>query len=210
LRQPLGATALLALGFMAAKITPANFALLRGNASMASMTPDDVFSTVRSVQPDSSGRVQISFDETHRRVVEGRMDDQAIQRLLVAASHEEANPAVRVESVDILKNRAGSSEVRDALLNRLANDPVVSVRLKALEGLKPFSTDSDVRKILSQVLLADDSDVVRMRVVDMLVEHRDDALVGMLQSLMQREDNDYVRLKCEKALKELNASVGTF
>jgi hypothetical protein len=210
LRQPLGATALLALGFMAAKITPANFALLRGNASMASMTPDDVFSTVRSVQPDSSGRVQISFDETHRRVVEGRMDDQAIQRLLLAASHEEANPAVRVESVDILKNRAGSSEVRDALLNRLANDPVVSVRLKALEGLKPFSTDSDVRKILSQVLLADDSDVVRMRVVDMLVEHRDDAMVGMLQSLMQREDNDYVRLKCEKALKEMNASVGTF
>jgi hypothetical protein len=112
--------------------------------------------------------------------------------------------------VDILKNRAGSSEVRDALLNRLANDPVVSVRLKALEGLKPFSTDADVRKTLSQVLLADDSDVVRMRVVDMLVEHRDDAMVGMLQSLMQREDNDYVRLKCEKALKEMNASVGTF
>jgi hypothetical protein len=32
----------------------------------------------------------------------------------------------------------------------------------------------------------------------------------MLQSVMQREDNGYVRLKCEKALKELNASIGTF
>jgi hypothetical protein len=210
-RQPLIATALVALGFIAARMTPANLAALRGGGmSTASMTPDDVFSTVRSVQPDASGRVQISFDETHRKVVEGRMDDQAIQRLLLAASREEQNPAVRVESVDILKNRAASSEVRDALLNRLASDPVVSVRLKALEGLKAYSADPDVRKILSQVLLADDSDVVRMRVIDLLVERRDDSMVGMLQNVMQREDNGYVRLKCEKALKEMNASIGTF
>jgi len=214
-RQPIFATALVALGFVAAKMTPADFASLRnwgsvrGGANLASTTPDDVFSTVRSVQPDASGRVQISFDETHRRMVEGRMDDQAIQRLLLAASHEE-NPAVRVESVDILKSSAGSVQVRDALLNAVAHDPVASVRLKALEGLKPLSSDPEVRKVLSQVLMADDSDVVRMRVVDMLVERRDDALVGTLQSLMQHEDNSYVRLKCEKALKEMNASIGTF
>ena len=71
---------------------------------------------MRSVQPDNGGRVQIAFDETRRRVVEGRMGDPAIQRLLLAAAHEE-NSAVRVESVDVLKNRADSSEVRDALLN---------------------------------------------------------------------------------------------
>ena len=211
LRQPLGATVLVALGFMAAKITPANFALLRGSGTLstASMTPDDVFSTVRSVQPDAAGRVQISFDETHRRAVEGRMDDPAIQRLLLAASHEE-NPAVRVESVDILKSSAGSSQVRDALLNALATDPIASVRLKALEGLKPISTDPAVRKTLSQVLLTDDNAAVRMQVVDLLVAHRDDSMVGMLQNLMQHEDNGYVRLKCEKALKEMNASIGTF
>lgn len=210
LRQPLGATALIALGFMAAKITPANLAMLRGGgASMASMAPDDVFSTVRSVQPDRAGRVQISVDETRRRTVEGRMDDQSIQRLLLAAAHEE-NPAVRVESVDILKTSAGTSQVRDALLNALATDPIASVRLKALEGLKPISTDPAVRKTLSQVLLTDDNAAVRMQVVDLLVAHRDDSMVGMLQGLMQHEDNSYVRLKCEKALKEMNASIGTF
>jgi hypothetical protein len=173
------------------------------------MAPDDVFSTVRSVQPDNAGRVQISFDETRRKVVEGRMDDAAIQRLLLAASREE-NPAVRVESVDILKSSAGSSQVRDALLNALAHDPIASVRLKALEGLKPISTDPEVRKTLSQALMTDDNAAVRMQVVDLLVAHRDDSMVGMLQSLMQHEDNGYVRLKCEKALKEMNASIGTF
>jgi hypothetical protein len=35
-------------------------------------------------------------------------------------------------------------------------------------------------------------------------------MVGVLQGVVQREDNSYVRQKCEKALKEVNASIGTF
>jgi hypothetical protein len=100
--------------------------------------------------------------------------------------------------------------VRDALLNRVANDPNPGVRLKALEGLKQFAGDAQVRKTLAQALLTDDNAAVRMQVVDLLVAHRDDSMVGMLQSVMQREDNGYVRLKVEKALKEMNASIGTF
>ncbi len=212
LRQPLGATALVALGFMAARVTPGTlpFGLgSHGGLSTASLAGDDVYSTVRAVQPASGGKVQISFDETRRRVVEGRMDEQSIQRLLLAAAREQ-DSAVRVESVDVLKNQADSSQVRDALLNRVANDPNAGVRLKALEGLKQFAGDPQVRKTLAQALLTDDNAAVRMQVVDLLVAHRDDSLVGMLQSVMQREDNDYVRLKIEKALKAANASIGTF
>ncbi len=215
LRQPLAAAALLTVGFMAARIMPGispfpgfGLASHRGVTS-ASVGGDDVFSTIRSVQPDSGGRVQIAFDETRRRVVEGRMDEQAIQRLLLAAAHEQ-DSAVRVESVDLLKNQADSREVRDALLNRVAYDPNAGVRLKALEGLKQFANDPQVRKTLAQALLTDDNAAVRMQVVDLLLPHRDDSMVGMLQSVMQREDNAVVRLKVEKALKEMNASIGTF
>jgi hypothetical protein len=79
-----------------------------------------------------------------------------------------------------------------------------------VEGLKSLAGEPDVRKVLAQVLLGDDNSAVRMQVVDLLVEHRDDAIVGVLQDLMQKENNSYVRLKSEKALKEMNASVGTF
>ena len=37
-----------------------------------------------------------------------------------------------------------------------------------------------------------------------------DQIVGVLQNVVQKDNNSYVRLKCEKALKEMNASVGTF
>jgi hypothetical protein len=49
-----------------------------------------------------------------------------------------------------------------------------------------------------------------MQVVDLLVTRRDDSMVGVLQSVVQREDNSGVRQKLEKALKDMNASVGTF
>ncbi|HEX3877443.1 MAG TPA: HEAT repeat domain-containing protein [Bryobacteraceae bacterium] len=213
LRQPLGATALVALGFMAAKITPGFLPGLslphNKNIATASLGSDDVFSTVRSVQPDRSGGVQIAFDETRRRVVDGQLSDAAIQRLLLTAAHEQ-DSAVRVESVDALKDRCDSSEVRDALLNVVAHDNNPGVRLKALEGLKPLAADPQVRKTLAQVLLTDDNARMRMQVADLLVAHRDDSLVGTLQTVMQREDNGYVRLKIEKALKDMNASTGTF
>ena len=202
-RTPVGAVALVALGFFAARFTGAG-------VPASSLSPaGEVFSTVRSVQPDSTGHVQIAFDETRRRVVSGLTGDRDIQRLLLAAARED-NPAVRVESVDLLRSRADSGEVRDALLNAVARDPNAGVRLKALDGLKPLAGDPQVRKTLAQVLLADDNPAVRMQVVDLLVSHRDDATVGVFQNLVQKEDNNYVRLKCEKALKDMNASIGTF
>jgi anti-sigma factor RsiW len=217
LRRPVGALALIALGFLAARMTtgltnglptglPTGSAL---PATSAGFVPEEALSTVRSVRPDPSGHVEIAFDETRRRVVSGRMDDSNIQRLLLAAAHGD-NAAVRVESMDLLRARAGSTEVRDALLNAVAQDSNAGVRLKALEGLKALVGDAEVRKTLARVLLTDDNAAIRMQVVDLLVSRRDDSTVGMLQDLVQKEDNNSVRLKVAKALKDMNASVGTF
>jgi hypothetical protein len=210
LRQPVGALALLAIGFFAARLINTAAPSTTG-ALLSSLTSptDDVYSTVRSVQPDNAGGVAISLDETRRKVVKGSMSDGNIQRLLLAAAHED-NPAVRVESVDLLRSQSGSTEVRDALLNVLSADSNAGVRLKALEGLKPLAGDPEVRKTLRRVLLADDNVAVRMLVIDLLVANRDDNMVGMMQGLVQKENNNSVRLKLEKALRDMNASPGRF
>ncbi len=210
LRQPIGALALIAIGFFGARLIHTGAPSGTG-ALLSSVTSptDEVYSTVRSVQPDNSGGVAISLDETHRRVVTGSMNAPNIQRLLLAAAHED-NPAVRVESVDLLRSQSGSTEVRDALLNVVSQDTNPGVRLKALEGLKPLAADSEVRRTLRRVLLTDDNVAVRMQVIDLLLANRDDNMVGMMQGLVQRENNNSVRLKLEKALRDMNASPGRF
>jgi anti-sigma factor RsiW len=209
-RMPLGASALLALGFVTARLTTPGAA---GPFNLASLTPD-VISSIRSVQParagSQPGEVQIVLDETRQRVVSGQLNDSNIQRLMLAAAHDENNPGVRWESVDLLKSQSDSSPVRELLLNRVAEDPNPGVRLKALDGLKTYTGDPQVRKVLAQVLVHDDNPGVRIAAVDALTAHADDKMVGFLQGVVQKEDNTYVRRRCVKALQDMNASVGTF
>jgi hypothetical protein len=170
---------------------------------------DNIYPAVRDVKAENDGTVRIRFDETSHHEVTGRLEDANIKRLLLAGSRDE-DAAVRVESVGLLKNRVDSPEVRDSLLNALAGDPNDGVRLKALDALRPLAGDARVTKTLSQVLLNDANPAVRMQVIDLMVTRRDDSMVGVLQNLMQREDNSGVRLKASKVLKDWNASIGTF
>jgi HEAT repeat protein len=143
-------------------------------------------------------------------LITGSLSDGNIERLMLAAARDESNDGLRVESIEILKRRAGSSEVRDALLAALRNDPNPGVRFKALDGLKGMASEPEVRKTLSYVLQNDQNPGVRIQVIDLLTAQQDTELVGMLQHLVTKESNNYVRQRCEKALQELNASVGTF
>lgn len=201
-RVPVGALALIAIGYFGAKLTPS---LMQSGVTQAGMV-----STVRSVQPDASGNVRISVDDIHRRVVSGGIDNQQIRQLLLTAVREENNAGVRVESVDLLKSMASSEDVRNALLDAVEHDPNPGVRLKALDGLKQFASNASVRKALSEVLLNDSNPGVRIQVIDLLVAHHDDSMVGVLQNLVRKEDNGNVRVRLERALQEMNASVGTF
>ena len=202
LAQVAGAAAMLALGFVTARVTPNS---LLGRFNSAGIEPGT--SRVRYVEPLSPRRVQIVVDETRQRVLSGNVDDDAIQRLLLAAAKDPSDAGLRVESVDLLKNNSQSSEIRKALVYALEHDSNAGVRLKALDGLKQFASDPDTRQALTQVLLKDDNPGVRTQVIDLLVEQRhNDAMVGVLQELMEKEDNNYIRLRCQKILQDMKAS----
>lgn len=208
-RVPLGAMALIAIGYFGARLTgPAATGGL--GATQAGLESSAISSAVRAIEPEGSGNIRISLDEIHRREITGRLDDGNIQRLLVEAARQENNPGVRVESVGVLKECAHSSPVRAALLDAAAHDPDAGVRLKALDGLKPFAGDPTVRQTLAQVLLHDDNPRVRIETIDVLSSQPDDAIVGILQDVFQKEDNHYVRNKVRNALEERHASLGTF
>lgn len=200
--KPVGALALLALGFGAARLTDRPPA-----ADSDALEP--LSTQVRYLQPEPSGGVRIVLDETRQRVLTGSMNDAAIQQLLLSAARESSDPGLRVVSVDMLKSRAPSAEVRAALLRSVQSDPVPGVRLKALEGLKKFRLDPEIRQVLAGVLLSDDNAGVRIQAIDLLTQSPDvDA--AFLQELLEKENNNYVRLRCEKALRDRNASVETF
>jgi hypothetical protein len=206
LTQPVGALAMLVIGFFAAHMTPASFP---GSLRSAGLVEPST-SRVRYVEPAGPGKVQIVLDETRQRTLAGSLDDQSIQRLLLTAAKDPSDAGLRVESVDLLKSQPQSAEVRKALLYAVQHDSNAGVRLKALDGLKDFADDPETRQTLTQVLLKDDCPGVRTQVIDLLIQHHTDSMVSVLQEVMGKEQNGYVRMRCQRALHDMNASVETY
>lgn len=213
--KPAAALALVTAGFFGGRV-----ATIGGGIGIAGLT-DPVASRVSYVEPSEDGRIQLVVDETRRRVISGRPEEEKIRRLLLTAMRDPDNPGLRAESVAILNARAANAEYRSALVAALLHDQNAGVRLKALEGLKAFAHESDVRKALSQVLLTDANPGLRTQAIDLLtqsvsqpnqrrVEGGDQQIVGLLQELMRQESNPYVQQRCRRALEAMNASVEVY
>jgi len=203
--KPVGALALVAAGFGMSRMmqTPAG--------ALGSRTAEPVAMQVRYLQPDpASGNVRIVLDETRQRVMTGSLEDAAIQQVLLSAAKESSDPGLRVVSMDMLKNRAQSAVVRRALLQAVQIDVNPGVRMKALEGLKSYGSDPEARKVLARVLLTDDNPGVRIQAIDILAQSHGAENAGVFQELLETESNNYVRLRSQKALRDMNASVETF
>lgn len=200
---PVGAMALIAVGFLAGKFAPSTFGL-------PSTGQQAGFVSVRSVEPDASGKVRIAFDNVSQKTISGSPDDPEIRALLLSSMKAQDNAGVRVEAAGVIKDHAADPDVRNALLDAVQHDPNVGVRISAAEGLKLYGADPAVRKAMTAVLLNDGNSGVRMKAIDLLTAHTDPSMVGPLQNAIQKEDNSYVRMRMTNALRDMHASIGTF
>ena len=205
--RSLGALAMLVLGFAGARLTsPA--------PSRTAPTFDTVpvsGTRVRFVEPtENNGLVKITVEETRERQVTGKLDDARIRQLLLSAAQDPADPGLRVETIGLLQRETETAEVRQALIAAMQSDENAGVRMKALQGLKRSAAHPEVRSALAAVLLHDGNPGIRTQAIDLLVQHKQRDVVGALQQLMEREDNDYIRQRTQRLLSDLNASVDSF
>lgn len=205
--RPVGAVAMLALGFFGARMLPEDAPVL---GPLARSSPPAVVGKVRLVDTTDRGEVRVQYEEIRPRELRGSFQDERIRRLLLAAANDPTDPGVRVESIDLLKNRTADADVRRALINALRTDENAGVRLKALEALRPYAHDPETRQALAQVLLEEKHVAVRMAAVEMLADVQEPDVAGALQQLLHREEDQYVRQRTLKALAAMKASYGTF
>jgi len=201
--KPMGALAMLAIGFFGGRLWKTEPPSSNGGTPLTA-------TRVRMVEPNAEGGVQIVLEETRQRTVSGALNDEGIRRLLLSAAKDPADPGLRVGSVDLLGRDSAASDVRRALMAAMVSDSNPGVRLKALEGLKPYAADPEVRRSLAQALLRDENPGVRTQAVDLLIQLKQRETVDVLQESMKRENNDYIRLRTQRALREMNASVDSF
>jgi hypothetical protein len=97
-------------------------------------------------------------------------------------------------------------EVLSALFESLNYDPVVNVRLAALEALAKYYDETEVKKGIIGSLLRQTSPLVQLALVQVITTVHDAEGMAALKELLKNKDlNKTVREQVEKRLKEMGS-----
>jgi anti-sigma factor RsiW len=163
-------------------------------------------SGIRAItQEPGSKNVQIQYDTTQPQSVQGSIDDPKIQQLLLYAARNNYNSGVRMDSVDLLAQKPGDENVREALMSSLRYDNNPGVRLKALDGLGPYvKQDIRVRNAVLEALMNDSNPGVRSEAITLLQPVRADSSVRQVLELLSKEDkNQFIRSESKRVLASI-------
>jgi len=210
-------TLLVGLGFLAGNFTY-RYQLANGPKLPPVVTlSNDANGTIANVsgvvQTASPEIVQVNYNRLVPETMQGSLDDPRIRQLLTIGMRAGATNEVRQDSVAMLANEclaghacAGEPDgtgIRNALLVTLRYDKSPAVRLKALEGLKPYvSQDQRVRDAVLEALMHDTSAPVRTKAIDMLEPVQSDSSVRqVLRTVSTTDENPYIRTVSTHALE---------
>ncbi len=114
------------------------------------------------VREPNTENVEIRFNRVVPETAQGSLDDPQIRELLLLGAESQVNPGVAQNSVSLLADeclaghQCDEGPIRKALLVALRYDQDQGVRLKALNGLKPYvAEDMRVRDGVLEALMDD-------------------------------------------------------
>ena len=99
---------------------------------------------------------------------------------------EKESATDRLKAVSLSQELEESGEaVTNALIKTLNNDENVNVRLAALEALKPYGNQSEVRQALIRSIASQDSPLVQIALADLMASLQEKSSVPEFDKLLQ-------------------------
>jgi len=209
--SPALASAILILGFAGGVGTTYKFAAHTDQISplpqQAQAVPADAaIAGIDSVTQDpGSNKISIKYNAVSTQEVQGSLNDQRIQQLLLYAARNNYNSGVRMDSVGLLTQKPTDTQFREALVYALQYDSNPGVRFKALDALGPYvKDDTQVRDSLLHALVNDTNPGVRTEALRMLEPVKADGSVrGVLMTLAAKDSSQYIRSQARTLLAQL-------
>jgi HEAT repeat protein/putative zinc finger protein len=167
---------------------------------------DAAIAGIDSVTQDpGSNKISIKYNAVSTQEVQGSLNDQRIQQLLLYAARNNYNSGVRMDSVGLLTQKPTDTQFREALIYALQYDSNPGVRFKALDALGPYvKDDTQVRDSLLHALVNDTNPGVRTEALRMLEPVKADGSVrGVLMTLAAKDSSQYIRSQARTLLAQL-------
>jgi hypothetical protein len=151
----------------------------------------------------ATGSVTIKYKSVNDVLLQGKIDDASVRKLLAHAIRTEVHPGRRLAAVKAFGSQSFSDkEVENALVFALENDTVHGVRLKSAKVLSTLPMTPEIKAAFIRVLLKDPNPALRMEAVDALSKLKEETdVVPIFQEASKDDDNEFIRLKTSKELE---------
>jgi hypothetical protein len=208
---PAMTAALLILGFVGGvgttyKMMEDNKTTTPSNQTETQQPVEANIAGIESITPAAnSNQVQIKYNTLQPQVLNGSSDDPRIRQLLVLAARNTRNPAIALDSIDVLTHGSEDNAVREVLVEALRYDKNPGVRLKSLDALKGYVRDDvHVRDAVVEALLHDNNAGVRQEAISLLDAVKADTSVrSALTVLADRDPNKFIREESKRYLASM-------
>lgn len=137
---------------------------------------------------------------------------ESLRQLVALSLMQEQSPSDRLRGVSFSSEMGRpDTQVEQALLRAVNHDPNVNVRLSAVDALEKYAGDPEVRRALGDSVLVQDSPLVQVSIIDLLVQTADrggaPGLRNMLGKLAQDGQlDDTVRQRATLAVHKLEST----
>ncbi|HEX8039923.1 MAG TPA: HEAT repeat domain-containing protein [Chryseosolibacter sp.] len=111
-----------------------------------------------------------------------------LQEMMMLSLLEKGSATDRLKAVNLAEDMNDASrKVTNALLRTLNEDENINVRLAALEALKPYAADSNVRGALIRSIARQDSPLVQVALAELMVALREKSSVKEFQKIIESD-----------------------
>lgn len=111
-----------------------------------------------------------------------------LQEMMMLSLLEKGSATDRLKAVNLAEGMNDASrKVTNALLRTLNEDENINVRLAALEALKPYAADSNVRQALIRSIARQESPLVQVSLAELMVALREKSSVKEFQKIIESD-----------------------
>jgi hypothetical protein len=130
---------------------------------------------------------------------------EGLRQMVALSMLQEQSAGNRMRGVNYSVQMAQpDSQVQQALLHALNNDPSIDVRLSTVDALEKYAGDPQIRRALVDAVPQQDSPLVQVALIDLLVQMHDKESAPALQKLLRNTDADeLVRQRAAAAMQKL-------
>ncbi len=144
--------------------------------------------------------------QSHDEVAALQGEVQGMRQLMVLSMLQEESASERLQGVSLsTREEQMDPKILTALLHTVRYDSSVDVRMAAIDALSRYGNHAQVRDGLAEALETNQSPLVQVQLIDLLVQLHDRNIIDQLHKIEQDTDvNPAVRERAQQAIAQLS------